>query len=163
VEVVHRPPSGWHDLCHDGGVPTWLIWLIAAGVLAGAESLSLDLVLIMFGGGAAAGAITAGFGAPPAVQVGAAVAVSLLGLLVVRPTARRHLLGRGVMKMGPAALVGTSALVTTAINGDGGRVKLNGGEWSARSFDPHHGIPAGARVRVVEISGATAVVWEEPE
>jgi membrane protein implicated in regulation of membrane protease activity len=48
----------------------WLIWIIVAAGLAGAEMLSLDFVLIMLAGGAAAGAVAAGVGVPPAVQVG---------------------------------------------------------------------------------------------
>jgi hypothetical protein len=50
-------------------MPAWLIWVIAAGVLAGAETLSMDFVLVMCAGGAAAGAVTAAAGAPPAIQV----------------------------------------------------------------------------------------------
>ena len=42
---------------------------------------------------------------------------------------------------------------------DGGRVRLNGAEWSARVHDPNQNSPAGTRVRVVAIDGATAMVW----
>jgi membrane protein implicated in regulation of membrane protease activity len=142
-------------------MPAWLIWLIAAGVLAGAETLSLDLVLVMIAGGAGAAAIAAGAGAPPAAQVAIAAVVAFGLLLGVRPVARRHLMGHGTVRMGAEALVGTQATVLAPIDAKDGRVRLNGGEWSARSFDPTQSIPIGATVRVMEISGATAVVWEE--
>jgi membrane protein implicated in regulation of membrane protease activity len=142
-------------------MPAWLIWLIVAGILAGAETLSLDLVLIMLAGGAGAAAIAAGAGAPVPLQLAIAAAASLGLLFGVRPVARRHLLGHGAVRMGAEALVGMRARVLTPVDALDGRVQLNGGEWSARAFDPTQTIPIGATVRVMEISGATAVVWEE--
>lgn len=137
----------------------WLIWLIIAAVLAGAEAMSLDLVLIMIAGGAAGGAITAGIGGPPVVQVIVAIGVSLGLLLGVRPVAKRHLVGREHLT-GTAALVGHSAIVLSRVDGQSGRVRLNGGEWSARAFDEAQVIEAGTTVQVMQISGATAVVWD---
>ncbi|HEX5494632.1 MAG TPA: NfeD family protein, partial [Mycobacteriales bacterium] len=63
-------------------MPVWLIWLIAAGALAIAEALSLDLVLIMCGGGALMGAVAAAVGAPVAIQF-VVFAISALGLIAV--------------------------------------------------------------------------------
>lgn len=142
-------------------MPAWLIWLIIAGVLAAAETLSLDLVLIMVAGGAAAAAVAAGAGAPVPVQLAVAAAAALGLLLGVRPIARRHLIGTGTVRMNSDALVGMRATVLRPIDAQTGRIQLNGGEWSARTFDSTQTIPAGATVRVMEISGATAVVWEE--
>jgi len=137
----------------------WLIWVIVAAVLAGAEALSLDLVLIMLAGGAAGGAISAGVGLPPAAQVLIAILVAV-GLLVgVRPVAKRHLLGREHLT-GTDALVGHNAVVLSRVDAHGGRVRLNGGEWSARSFDETQVIEAGSTVQVMQISGATALVWD---
>ena len=139
----------------------WLIWLIVAGVLAGAEALSLDLVLIMLAGGAAAGGAAAALGAPPAIQVLVAIVASA-GLLVgVRPVARRHLTAPSSID-NAAALVGKKALVLEQVSEHGGLVKLNGGQWTARSYDHTQSIAAGSTVTVVEISGATAVVWDGP-
>ena len=138
----------------------WLVWLILAAVLAGAESLSLDLVLIMCAAGAAAGAVGAAAGLPPAAQVALAVgsAVALLG--TVRPVAKRHLTGSGTARTGVEALVGTQAIVLSKVDAKDGRVRLNGGEWSARAYDETQVIPVGCSVQVIEISGATAVVWD---
>ncbi len=137
----------------------WLIWLIAAAVLAGAEALSLDLVLIMCAGGASAGALAAALHAPAALQVVVAVAVAIGLLAFVRPVARRHLSETGTPPMGTDALVGKSAIVLSKVDAHTGRVRLNGQEWSARSFDSTQSLPAGETVQVIEISGATALVW----
>ena len=40
-----------------------------------------------------------------------------------------------------------------------GRVKIDGDVWSARSMNPGEVIAAGEQVMVVQIDGATAVVW----
>ena len=51
-------------------------------------------------------------------------------------------------------------LVLEAVGAEAGLIKLKGEVWSARSFDPHHTIEAGRHVDVVQIDGATAVVYE---
>jgi membrane protein implicated in regulation of membrane protease activity len=135
-----------------------LLWLIASGVLAAAEAMTLTLVLLMVAGGAAAGAITAAFGAPVAVQFLVAVVATLALLGVVRPVARRHLLPADPAITGTDALVGMEAVVLSKVDARDGRIRLNGSEWSARSFDPEQTVPAGTVVRVVEIEGATALV-----
>jgi membrane protein implicated in regulation of membrane protease activity len=116
----------------------------------------------MFSGGAAAGAITAALGAPAVVQVIVAIVATLLLLGFVRPIARRHLVGTDTHQTGTAALVGKQAVVLTEVDAHDGRVRLNGAEWSARSYDHTQRFATGETVRVMEIDGATAVVWKEP-
>ena len=140
-------------------VPAWLIWLIAAGVLAIAETLSLDLFLLMLAGAALATAGAAALGAPVAVQVGV-FAISALGLVaVVRPLAKRRLALPSSEKIGIEALKGRNAVVVRTVDQHGGRVKLAGEEWSAQSYDPLQVLSVGSTVQVMEIRGATAVVW----
>ena len=142
-------------------MPDWVVWIIAAAVLAAAESMSLDLVLIMAAGGAGAGAISAAVGAPVVVQIVVAIVATLALLVGVRPVAKRHLTaGTGVLT-GSEALVGQHAVVLQAVDAAGGRVRLNGAEWSARAFDERQVLPIGTRVRVLQISGATALVLDE--
>jgi membrane protein implicated in regulation of membrane protease activity len=140
----------------------WLVWLIIAAVLAGVEVLSLDLVLIMLAGGAVAGSVTAGVGLPPAVQVAVAVAAAAGLLVAVRPVAKRHLTVRNHV-MGTDALVGRDAIVLSRVDSTGGRVRLNGSEWSARASDHKQVIEAGTTVQVLQIAGATAVVWDSTQ
>ena len=137
----------------------WLIWLIAAGVLAIAEALSLDLVLIMLAGAALAAAGAAGLGAPAALQV-AVFAITAIGLVgVVRPLAKRRLELPSHERIGIEALKGRNAVVVRTVDQHGGRVKLAGEEWSAEAYDPTQVLPVGSTVQVMEIRGATAVVW----
>lgn len=138
-----------------------MLWLIAAGVFAAAEATSLTFVLIMFAGGSLAGALAAGLGAPVLVQFIVAIIATLALLAGVRPVARRHLTpGSGVVT-GSDALVGQEAIVLREVTAHDGRVRLNGGEWSARSYDAKQVLPVGTVVRVMKISGATAVVLHE--
>jgi membrane protein implicated in regulation of membrane protease activity len=87
-----------------------------------------------------------------------AVSVAVLGAL--RPVARSHLRQPPALRTGTAALVGRTATVVERIDngGDAGCVRLEGELWRARAFDEDDVIEAGARVQVIEIRGATAVV-----
>jgi membrane protein implicated in regulation of membrane protease activity len=143
-------------------MPAWLILLIASGAFAVAEAFSLTFVLIMVAGGAAAGAVVAAFGAPVFLQFVVALAATAALLGVVRPVARRHLTISDPAITGSDALIGMQAVVLSRVDSRDGRVRLNGGEWSARSFDDDQVLSAGTVVRVMEIRGATAVVWQEP-
>ena len=143
-------------------MPEWLAWLIAAGVLAGAETMSGAFVLIMVAGGAGAGALTAALGAPVAVQILVALAGTLLLLWLVRPVAVRHLNPGPPAITGAAALVGHEAVVLHEVTRHGGRVRLNGAEWTARAADPKQELEPGAVVTVLAIDGATAVVYRDP-
>jgi membrane protein implicated in regulation of membrane protease activity len=52
--------------------------------------------------------------------------------------------------------------VISTVDAHQGRVKIGGDEWSAQAFDAHQVLETGNIVRVMEIRGATAVVWGEP-
>ena len=99
---------------------------------------------------------------------GVALAVSSLtdrrafasaGIILVKPIMDRQLQRGPDVRSGTAALVGRSGVVLQEIDADSGRVKLQGEEWSARCIDEDLVIPVGAHVDVVEIDGATAVVY----
>ncbi|GAB3500276.1 NfeD family protein [Nocardiopsis coralliicola] len=140
-------------------MPLWILWIVAAVVLGIAEALTLTLSLGLLAGAAIAAAITGALGFGVAAQVLAFVATSAAGLLVVRPIARRHLQQPPLLASGTAALVGKSGVVLEEVTGEQGRIKLSGEEWSARAIDEDQTIPAGVHVDVVEIDGATAVVY----
>ena len=142
----------------------WLLWLIAAGVFAVGEVVSVDLVLLMFAGGALGGAGVAVLGGPLVLQLLAFVAVSLALLAVVRPIAKRHLAVEGPgPAIGAAAVIGRTATVTRPVDRHGGRIKLGADEWTARSQHAADTFDVGDVVRVLEVEGATAVVGESFE
>ena len=137
-----------------------LLWLAAAIVLAIAEMFGGELVLLMLAGGAFAAAGVDFVWEPPLWVDGLVfAAVSVLLLVAVRPIAKRHMLNRPAVLMNTEALEGRPAVVTETVDGDDGRVKIGGDIWSARSVDPAQVLEPGTHVTVVEIDGATAVVW----
>ncbi|WP_214365039.1 NfeD family protein [Pseudonocardia sp. H11422] len=136
-----------------------LIWLVAGLVLVVAEVLSGEFVLLMLGGGAliAAGAAALGVGVLPSALIFGGASVLLL--LAVRPALRRRLTrALDSTAMHSDALVGKDAVVISRVDGDGGRVKIDGEVWSAKAYDHSQVIEPGRRVTVVDISGATALV-----
>ncbi len=141
----------------------WVLWLIAATVLAVAEVVNLSFFLFPFAIGAAGAALVAlaGAGTPIAVVVFAVLTAVSFG--IVRPIARRHLKTPPQIRTGTAALLGTTAIVVERIANDEavGCVRLNGEIWTARSYDDDKVIEPGTRVHVMEIRGATALVDDE--
>jgi membrane protein implicated in regulation of membrane protease activity len=142
----------------------WLLWLIAAGLFAGGEMLTLDLVLLMFAGGALGGMTVALAGGAVAFQLIAFIAVSLALLAVVRPIAKRHLVERTPLQLdGVDTLVGRTAVVTRAVDAGGGRIRVGADEWTARSQHRGEAFAVGTTVRILQIEGATAVVGDALE
>jgi membrane protein implicated in regulation of membrane protease activity len=86
--------------------------------------------------------------------------LTAVSFTVVRPIARRHINMPPQLRTGTAALVGRTAVVLERIDNDEGvgRVRLDGEVWSARAYDEDKVIEPGARVHVMEIRGATALV-----
>jgi membrane protein implicated in regulation of membrane protease activity len=143
-------------------MPAWLVWLIFAGVFAAAETVSLSFVLVMFAGGSALAAIAAASGASLLVQFIVGVVGTAVLLFGFRPFAVRHLANGPVHPTGSDRLIGKEAVVLSQVTGrEGGLVRLNGAEWSARAADAQAPLSVGTVVRVVEIQGATAVVRAE--
>jgi len=143
-------------------MPLWLAWLIVAVVLCSAETLSGDFVLFMLGVGAAAATVTAAAGGPVGAQVAVGLVVAIALVLFVRPIAKRHFLTAHLFQTGTSALVGKAAVVLVDVNAQDGRIRLNGAEWSARAMNEHDVYTAGSKVRVVQIAGATAIVYDDP-
>jgi membrane protein implicated in regulation of membrane protease activity len=64
------------------------------------------------------------------------------------------------LRSGTAALVGTRAVVLERVDADHGQVKIGGEVWTARPYDEDDVFEPGARVDVMKIDGATALVAE---
>jgi membrane protein implicated in regulation of membrane protease activity len=139
-----------------------VVWLIVGIVLAVAELFTLDFVLVMLGGGALVAALAAALGAPVPLQLGVFAIASFLGLGAVRPAIRRRLhRGAEHKPMGVEAIEGSEATVIEEVAEGRGMVKIGGELWSARPYDATQSFAEGEQVRVVEIRGATALVWKE--
>ena len=140
----------------------WAVWVGLAALLGLAELASLDFTLLML----AAGALVA---AGVAVVVPGLFWLQLLigliaaaaMLIAIRPLLVRKLHhGHGELKTGTAHVVGRSGVVVREISPDGGgSIRLAGELWTAKPFDGHSTIAPGIRVEVMEVDGATAVVY----
>ena len=140
----------------------WVIWLVAACALAVGEMLTLGFFLAPFAVGAGAAMLTALAGGGGVIQLVVFLAVTGAVFSLVRPVARRHMTTPPQIRTGTAALIGRPAMVIERIaNHEGvGCVKIDGEVWTARAFIDDEVIDAGARVQVIEIRGATALVSE---
>ncbi|BBY53754.1 NfeD family protein [Mycobacterium koreense] len=142
-------------------MPAALLWFLGALALAGAETLTGDMFLLMLAGGAlAAAGSSAVLDAPIWVDGVVFLVVSVLLLLGVRPALRRRLARDTAPRTGIEALTGSDAQVLEQVAGHAGQVLLAGQVWSARPLNTGDVYEPGETVTVMEIDGATAVVWQ---
>lgn len=142
----------------------WLLWLIAGGLFAAGEIASLDLVLLMFAGGALGGMTVALLGGLFLPQLIAFVVVSAGLFVLIRPIAKRQLVDRTPLQLdGVQVHVGRTALVSQRVDAYSGRIRLGGDEWSARTQHSSESYEVGTAVRVLQIDGATAIVGDALE
>lgn len=142
-------------------MPAWLIWAIAAVLLAVGEIFTPGMFFL---GPVALAAVIAGvvalLGPGGAVQLIVFIAGSVASVWLLRPIARRHLHMPAALRTGTAALEGTKAVVLQRVDVNGGRVRIGGEEWSARSYMEDEVYEPGTRVEVAKIEGATALVYQ---
>lgn len=137
----------------------WIAWLLVAAAFGVAEFFTLTLAFGLLAAAAVVAAVVAGLGGPLLIQILAFAVTGAVGLLVVRPIAHRHMKNPPLTRDGTEALVGRKAVVLQEVTAAHGLIKLAGEEWSARALDESQVIPVGALVDVMEIEGATAVVY----
>jgi membrane protein implicated in regulation of membrane protease activity len=140
-------------------VPDWVFWLIFAAVLAAGEVATLGFFLGAVALAALPAALVAAAGGSLTLQLIVFIIGSVTSLAFIRPVARRHLHTPPSIRTGTAALIGARATVLQRVDaGGGGRVKIGGEEWTARPYDEDDVYEEGARVEVLKIEGATALV-----
>ena len=138
----------------------WVWWMVAAGALAVGEIFTMGFFLGPIAVAAVLGAAVSVAGAGLAASWAVFIIASLASLAVLRPIARRHLRTPPRIRTGTAALVGGPATVVERVDGNGGCVKIGGEIWTARAYDETESFEPGARVEVMKIDGATALVAE---
>ncbi len=138
---------------------SWIVWLIVAAVLGVAELLTTTLAFGLIAVAAVVAAVVGVFHLDLAVQLAAFVVAAGAGLGLVRPIAIRHISQPPALRTGTAALVGRSAIVLEEVTEHSGRVRIGGEEWSSRAYDESLVIPVGTKVDVMQIQGATALVY----
>lgn len=142
------------------GEHAWAIWLSLAFLLAVAEILSMDLVLIMLAVGALAGAGVAVI-APGLwwLQLLVAAGVSIGTLLLLRPTLIERVRSLPGYRSSTDTMVGSSGIAMSEITPEGGEIKVAGQSWTARTMVPGQVIDKGTEIEVYEVDGAIAVVY----
>jgi membrane protein implicated in regulation of membrane protease activity len=142
-------------------VPGWVIWAIAAVLLAVGEIFTTGLFFL---GPVALAAILAMvvalLGAGAVLQLLVFIGASVASLALIRPIAKAHLRMPAELRTGTAALTGAKAVVLQRVDSDHGLVRIGGEEWSARAYMDGEVYEPGARVEVVKIEGATALVYQ---
>ncbi|MCC3764444.1 NfeD family protein [Glycomyces sp. TRM65418] len=141
-------------------------WIIAAVILGAIELFTGTLVLAMVGVGAVLAGVGAALGAPFWLQVvlfGTGSVASLFGL---RPFLKQALESdqggtRAVSSFGTRAIEGAEARVVEKVDLTGGLVEIAGDNWTAYPLEPDQVLEPGDNVTVVEIKGATVIVWKQ--
>jgi len=140
---------------------SWLLWVVFAVALAVGEILTPGLFFlgpVALAAGAAAVADLLGAGTIGALVV--FIVCSMASLAFLRPIARRHVRMPALSRTGTDALIGRKAIVTRKVDAVGGRIRVGGEEWSARSYLDDQVLAEGQTVDIVQIEGATALVVE---
>jgi membrane protein implicated in regulation of membrane protease activity len=142
-------------------VPGWVIWAIAAVLLAVGEIFTTGLFFL---GPVALAAILAMIvallGAGAILQLLVFIGASVASLALIRPIAKAHLRMPAELRTGTAALTGAKAVVLQRVDTEHGLVRIGGEEWSARAYMDGEVYEPGERVEVVKIEGATALVYQ---
>jgi membrane protein implicated in regulation of membrane protease activity len=141
-------------------MPAWVVWAIVSVLLAVGEIFTPGLFFLgPIAAAAVAATVTAAVGGPTWLQIVVFGAGSFAAVGFLRPIARAHLTMPRAIRTGAAALEGARAIVLQRVDDRGGRVKIGGEEWSARSYVPDEQFDVGTVVEVAQIQGATALVY----
>ena len=139
----------------------FIVWIVVMVALAIGEVFTPGMFFLgPVALAAAAAAVAAGLGAGVVWSLLVFLVGSIASLGVLRPIARRHLHLPALSRTGIDALVGRKALVTRRVDSTGGRVRIGGDDWSARSYLDGEVLEEGTTVDVIKIEGATALVAE---
>ena len=138
----------------------WMWWLGGALILGVVEMLTVDLVFVMFAGGALAAMIVALLGLPAWAQVLTFALVSWALLQVARPTAKAWIeASTPDTKTNVDALIGRRARVTQDFEPELrlGRVAIDGDDWRAECTSDR-ALHVGDLVDIVRVESNTLVV-----
>jgi membrane protein implicated in regulation of membrane protease activity len=138
---------------------TWIVWLIVAAALGAAEIMTATLAFGLTALAALAAAVAGVAGGSTVIEFGVFVVTAAGGLGLGRPFAMRYLRQPPLRGSAIADLIGRPAIVLDDVSDRGGRVRIAGEEWAARSWDSALIIPAGSTAKVVQIEGRVALVY----
>ena len=138
-----------------------VLWAIVAALMFTGELLSFSFFLLFFAFGALVSLVLALVGLGLTAQAIGFIVASVLSMIVLRPALLNRLALAGSEPYeGPGKIEGRKAVVTESIEpGESGMVRIGNGEfWTARTLYTNGKIESGARVRVLDTDGLTALV-----
>jgi membrane protein implicated in regulation of membrane protease activity len=138
-----------------------VVWAVVAALAFVGEILTVSFFLLFLSAGALVALLMALLGFGVVLQMIGFVVVSVLSTAVLRPALVHRISFRESEGYGwRGGIIGKRGIVTNAIEPDGsGMVRIGSGEfWTARSLHPGQRIEPGARVRVLDTDGLTALV-----
>jgi len=140
-----------------------VIWLIIGIAMVVGEIFTVDLVFLMLAAGAFAAAGSAVLTDSLVVQVLVFAVTSVLTVGGIRPFIKQRLTHHADdgTPLSVAAIEGAVAVVLERVDADNGLVQVQGDTWTARAFDGTQSMEPGERVKVVQVKGATALVWKD--
>jgi membrane protein implicated in regulation of membrane protease activity len=142
-------------------VPGWIIWALAAVLLAVGEVFTTGLFFLgPVALAAIAAMIVALLGGGAVLQLLVFIGGSIASVALIRPIAKAHLRVPAELRTGTAALTGAKAVVLQRVDTDHGLVRIGGEDWTARAYMEGDVYEPGERVEVVRIEGATALVYQ---
>lgn len=133
------------------------IWMIIGGILILLElALPTNFVLLCLGVGCLGGGAVAFLGGPLWLQVGSALGIAVVALVVARRFLHRQ--EAQSREFGSMGLIGQTGWVIETVRGPlGGLVKVEGETWRAVAASTVE-IPPGTTVRVTGVEGNKLVV-----
>ena len=145
-----------------GTISMTLLWLIIFALLIIVELVTMGLTTIWFAGGAVVACVLAALSLPIWLQVVVFLVVSVVLLYFTRPIAVKYF-NKSRVRTNIESMIGKQAVVMSeSDNIQGiGQVKVNGMDWSARSFDGTP-IEAGKVVVVRAVDGVKLIVSLDP-
>ena len=136
----------------------WHYWTIAALLLFIIELFTQGFAVICIAIGAAGGAVASAFDLSFELQLVVFAIVTLFAIAAVRPLLKRLFYSENEKVATNAnAMVGRHGKVVVAIEGEEGRVMIDGVDWTAISEDGEQ-IELGAMVEVVAIDSVLLTV-----
>lgn len=139
-----------------------LFWILLIIIFIVVEVMTTALTTIWFVGGAIVAAIASGLSAPIPLQIILFIVVSGALLLSIRPIAVRYF-NPERNRTNVDAVLGKQGVVTERIDNGAqtGVVKVDGMDWSARSFIHQQTIDEGQTVVVRAVDGVKLIVAPE--
>lgn len=138
-----------------------IFWAVLAALALVGELLTITFFLLFFSLGALAALAVAFAGFGVGLQIFGFIVASALSMAVLRPALMHRISFRDSERyVGRGGIEGRIGVVTDAIEpGDSGQVRIGSGEfWTARAIYPGERMGPGARVRVLDTDGLTALV-----